>query len=431
MARSRFFKAVSPRRHSDTGSDVQRGLQAGQQVGKLLSGLGAAIQSARRDALANQLMTGQAISEQPGAGQTIDLGKLGGDGGDGGGGGPQDIGTLPADQTFSNPASGSIEPLQDQGDFTLPDSTGSGRTINDLGDAVAQARLADNWQLPSASGPIPSTGEGTVGGLLHTGGEQEMDLRKKMLEQQLQKIQGARAAAAEADKEAERQGTGRFALDAATKRLQMAKLQAEVNKLNRPEKPDKNAPPENIDSEPVRDTSQLGDYVDNQYGNGTYSSLVGAASSSVNSDTDLAQVSDEPGGTDAQGNPTPGKPRPLFQTNEDGTPKYNADGTRAVTPGAFVPVPVGGKDASGNQKMVNMSLKEAQTYIRQTNLQRLTQGLPAFRVPGEEQDVGLTADKPFIAHNNLEIYSRAPGTYVRLPDGRVVIARGPKRIKRQ
>jgi hypothetical protein len=73
-------------------------------------------------------------------------------------------------------------------------------------------------------------------------------------------------------------------------------------------------------------------------------------------------------------------------------------------------------------------LAQAQVYTRQANVLRLRQGLPALRVPGEDQTVGATPDNPFIAHNNLEVYSRAPGTWIRLPNGQVaqVPARKPQ-----
>ena len=148
---SRYFKAVSPRRYSDTGSDVQRGMQAGQQVGKLIGGLAGAIKGMRQDAAANALMTGQNISAQPGAGVT------------------QDLGTLPAD-------------------------TGS-------------AAPDDSWALPDSSSAVGDT-TGTVGGLLGTGGVAEMKARQQMEGDQLDTaIKKARLA----DTLAKASGTGRYA----------------------------------------------------------------------------------------------------------------------------------------------------------------------------------------------------------------------------
>jgi hypothetical protein len=337
------------------------------------------------------------------------------------------LGTAPVDQTFTNPATGNVEPLQ-----------GQDTSDTDLASAMTASRLSSGSNAPTVgslpaapSGPtttrvanvIPA-GVSTAGTRPHTGGTDEMQLQKEMLAMQLQKAQGQRAAAEEADKEAERQGTGRFALDAAKKRLEMAKLQAEVNKANQPAKPDKNAPLENLDSEPVGDTKRLGDYVDKQYGNGTYDSLVSAAAGSSSGD-DLAVAPTDPNAP-VEKNPdgsikttTPS----IFQSNPDGTPKYNADGTRAIVPGVSVPIQV------SKDKIVNMPIAEAQTYVRQTNVTRARNGLPLLRVPGEEQDVGATPNKPFIAHNKLEAQSRAPNTYVRLPNGQVVLWQGLKRTR--
>ena len=105
------------------GGDAERGLAVGASIGKLLGGLGSAIKDARQDAVANQLMTSQAIGDQPGAGVT------------------QDLGTLPADDSGAAPA--------------------------------------DNWQLPDSSSPVPGATDGTVGGLIHTGGVDEMKLRQE------------------------------------------------------------------------------------------------------------------------------------------------------------------------------------------------------------------------------------------------------------
>jgi hypothetical protein len=129
MATSRFYKSVQPRRQVDTGSnDVERGLQVGQSIGKLLGGFGDAIKQARQDAVANQLMDTQAIANQPGAGVT------------------KDLGTLPADTGAA------------------PD---------------------DNWTLPNTSGPVQGATDGTVGSLIHTGGVDEMKLRQEAAKEQL------------------------------------------------------------------------------------------------------------------------------------------------------------------------------------------------------------------------------------------------------
>jgi hypothetical protein len=61
---SHYFNLVEARRRDyGGGSDIERGLQAGQAVGKLLGGLGAAIKGARQDAAANALMNAQPTAE--------------------------------------------------------------------------------------------------------------------------------------------------------------------------------------------------------------------------------------------------------------------------------------------------------------------------------------------------------------------------------
>lgn len=414
---SKYFQ-ISPGRRRDTGNDVSRGLEVGQTIGKLLGGLGGAIQTAQKNALANRLMDEASIGDQPGAGVTQSLGKLESDSGD-----ATQLGTAPP-QTFTNPSSGNVEPLQG------PDTSNT-----DLAQAVAAARLGGSANAPTvgsepqaASGGTdfnlnPSdysaggtafgdkgTAAGSVGGLIHTGGTQELDLQKEMLAQRIQKASLAKSAAETADAQAEAAGTGKYALQAIKERLGIAKTEAEIRNLNKPEKEDKNAPAVNIDSEPVRDQNQLVRHVDEQYGKGTYDKLIAAVS---DGSIDPSEVEVE-------------------EKNPDGTLRKNPDGTVIITrkPGKSVPLVIS-KDANGIAKEIkNIPIDEVKTYIRQTNLQRLQNGLPAFRVPGENQEVGKTKDNPFIAHNKMEILSRVPGTYVQLPNGRIVIAEGPKRIRR-
>lgn len=408
---SRYFKwSPAHRRNPNAGTDFERGSKIGESLGKAFTGIEGAMKEAKMNQLANQLMTGQDISAQPGAGVTQDLGQLP----DGSGappplaGTPQSLGPLPQDPTFTNPATGDIQPLVTPGG----DNT-------DLAQAVAAARLAgpsagptvgDTAATTAPPSPPPSTapsgdfalnptdytggGTSTVGSVTHTGGTAEMDIRKALLAQQLQKAQVAKAAADTADATAETAGTGKYALESAQKRANLAKTLADIAKANAPAKPDKNAPAENIDSEPVKDQAQLVRHVDTQYGKGTYDQLI-----SMVSDNSVDPSEVDSGEVDSAGNPV-------------------------KKPGTSIPIQV------SKDKTIQMPLAEAQTYIRQANLQRLQQGLPALRVPGETLDVGSTPDNPFIAHNNLEIYSRAPGTYVRLPNGKLVTAQGPKRTTR-
>jgi hypothetical protein len=400
---SRYFQASTIRRQDPDA--VNRGMQVGQEVGKLLGGLAGAIKGAQKDAIANRLMDQQAISEQPGAGQTQDLGTLPGDGGSTNVDASQsptrnlptqDLGQLPADQTFTNPATGNIEPLQGQSD---PDA--------DLAQAVAAARLGSGPTVGSAA-PAPSTppvttttthaappstggdftlnpsdysgGGQKVGSLVHTGGVQELDLQKEILAQQMQKQELASSKARAADLFAEQQGTGRYALEAAQKRATLAHTQAEVAALK--SKPgDKNPPAVNIDSEPVIDQNQLNNHINKIYGNGAAEGI--------------AATLNEP-------------PTVIDPDTKMTVPNPNAPVVTGTT------VTVGPKN-----KRVTMPLGEAKIYVRQANVLRLKQGLPAYPVPGEDPTIGATPDKPYQATTNLDVYSRAPGTWIRLPNGKI------------
>ena len=130
-----YYPRVQNRPQSTT-ADWQRGEQAGGQVGKLIGAFADAINQAKQNKIANQLMANQAISAQPGAGVT------------------QDLGTLPADTSAPS-------------DFTLPDSTS----------------------------PVGNEDD-TVGSLMPSGGVAEMQMRqaaaKEDLETQIKKAQLAK-----------------------------------------------------------------------------------------------------------------------------------------------------------------------------------------------------------------------------------------------
>lgn len=128
------YRPYYPRvnRQPQSQGDAERGLAVGASIGKLISPLAGAIKDMRQDAVANQLMDQQSIGDQPGAGVT------------------QDLGTLPAD-----------------------------------GSTTADSGTSDNWQLPDSSSPVPGATDGTVGGLLHTGGVDEMKLRQEAVKNQL------------------------------------------------------------------------------------------------------------------------------------------------------------------------------------------------------------------------------------------------------
>jgi hypothetical protein len=448
MPQSRFFQINPIRRRQDT-SDVNRGLQVGQEVGKLLGGLAGAIKGAQKDALANKLMTDQSISEQPGAGVAQDLGKLpDGSGGDGGGGAasddqlrqamaasqlsssfgqPQDLGQLPSGGPMTPGPSGAQEPVP----TPAPDSSG------DLASAMAASRLGGGPTVgtmaggpqPNANPPPGAAGIGgtdfslrpqdlatsgpantqTVGGLMHTGGVEEMNLQKEMMAMQIQK-QGAQARTAAiqakaADAAAKAAGTGIYALPTAQARADLAKTQLAIEQAKaKAGQPDKNAQPANITEEPVTDQNQLTNHIDGLYGKGTTANIA----ATLNEEPTIPDPKN-PGGT----MPDPNNPG---QTIPAAIPNPNAP---AVTGDS---VTVGPKN-----RRITMPITQAQIYARQANVLRLKNGLPALRVPGEDQTVGRTADNPFIAHNNLEVYSREPGTWIRLPNGQVAQVPARKR----
>jgi hypothetical protein len=327
------------------------------------------IQKSKQDAIANQLMN---TDEAPRA-ALVDPGSQTVTTGDSSGSGPgptQDLGTLPPDSsTFTNPSTGNVEPLQ-----------GQESQDDQLRQAMVAARLSDSTptvgSLSATSGPTTSrvanvipAGVSTAGTAPHTGGTMEMELRKAMLAQQLQKAQLAKATAPEPPEDP---------MVVAQRRATLARTLAETAQIGKDKtKQDKNPPAVNIGSEPVIDQNQLNRHIDGIYGNNAASSMA----SSIN----------EP------------------QTLPDGTPNPKAP----VVSGDSVSVPVGAN------KNITMPLAEAQTYVKQANAIRLKQGLPAYRVPGEDQSVGATAANPYIAHNNLDVYSRAPGTWIRLPNGKV------------
>lgn len=403
----RYLNRVQIRRYDPDA--VNRGMQAGQEVGKLLGGLAGAIKGAQKDALANKLMTQESIGDQPGAGVTQDLGKLppDGSGGDSSGGATttQDLGTAPIDPTFTNPATGDVQPLQqDQG--ASDDELKRAMVAAQLQSSTAAPTVGNAPTTPAAQTPsAPSGGDfslnpsdysaggtafgdkgssaGTVGGLIHTGGTQEMDLQKEMLAMRLQK-QGAqeRVAAAQAkaaDDAAKASGTGQYAVAAAIKRAQLAKAQADLQK---------NPPAVNIASEPVIDINQLNNHIDGIYGKGSANDIA-------------ATLNVEP------------------MMNDSNNP-----GQKIPNPNA--PVVTGNSVEVGPKNhRITMPLSQAQIYAKQFNAQQLRQGLPPIRVPGEDQTVGATAANPYPAKNNLDVYSRPPGTWVRLPNRK--IAQVPER----
>jgi hypothetical protein len=70
-------------------------------------------------------------------------------------------------------------------------------------------------------------------------------------------------------------------------------------------------------------------------------------------------------------------------------------------------------------KQVKVPTGDAQVYVKQMNALRLKQGLTPLPVPGEDASLGSSATNPYPTKNNLDVYSRPPGSWVTLPNGKV------------
>lgn len=416
----RYLQRTDVRRRDDEA--VNRGMNAGAEVGKLLGGLAGAIKGAQKDALANKMMTEADIAGQPGAGQKIDLGKLPDEGSQSSGsdeelrqamaasqlssspGQPQDLGQLPDSSAPMTPSpGGSQQPMPDSGgDDQLRQALaasrlGGGPTVGSLGASpsggpqpAAKASSGDIGDFALNPSDYSGSGGKTVGSVIHTGGTQELELQKEMLAMQMQKANMANsqesAALRIADARAKAAGTGPYALDAATRRANLAKAQAAVTGP-KATKTDKNPPPVNINEELVTDQGQLTKYVDDLHGKGTMAAINSAVASGSTVDAQGNPVNLVPG-NDANGNPLPPVP-------------------------STVPIQL------NKSKSINIPLATLQTYVKQQNGQLLKQNQPLNKVPGEDQSVGATADNPYPAKNKLDAVSRAHKTWVRLPNGQI------------
>ena len=211
MAQSKYFRRVDAANRNLTGqNDVERGWDLGT---KMSSALSKAIGDYQKNALANKLMTEQDISDQPGAGQTQDLGKLGGpqpgapdtsnapDTSSTGDQGWQDPDPNPIPDPSASPGGTTSDPYTfdlsndvaaKKAEIALPPITVTGNAPPDQGMDFSNLQT---------SGPANNR---TVGSLVHRGGVAEMDLRKDMLAQQIQKADLA-------DKLARAAGTGEYA----------------------------------------------------------------------------------------------------------------------------------------------------------------------------------------------------------------------------
>ena len=389
---STYFHFTDPKRRTSNVDDVQRGIQIGQEIGKLIGGVAGAVKSSQADAAANKLMN----TENAPRAALVDPGSSPAPGG------PQpasgdgtidpnaDLSTdLPENvsptqsvqvppQTFTNPATGNVQPVSGTGGTYS--GTGTDPTLAaNAGAANAAAALQKNV--------IPA-GVSTAGTQPYTGGVAGMKMQQELQKSQLAQ-QAAQAKAADAAQKAA--GTGPYAVEAALKQVQLQQARQNLQKSQtpKPAAPVKNPPAVNIGSEPVVDQNQLNNHIDSIYGKGAANSMASAIN-------EPAQI------------PDPANPGQMIAN-----PNAPQVGTDSIT------VPTGPK------KSVTIPLAEAQTYTKQYNALRLKQGLPAYRVPGEDQTVGATADNPYIAKNNLDVYSRAPGTWIRLPNGK--IAQVPQR----
>ena len=275
MAQSAYLRRVQAINRNQGVSDVERGMQVGQQVGKMLGGLSEAIKGAQKDALANKLMDQQSISQDQPQG-TQNLGNLGGGSQTGG---PQpgspgnqntvdpnaDLSTdLPEDvssqisttappSTFTNPATGNIEPLQGQAPQTYSGTNTDPLVANNVASAKAAQALTPPGDFSLNSSDY-SVGKGpTVGSTIHTGGVQEMELQKEMLAMQMQRAQLAKANAPPKAPDP---------MDVALKRVRLAQAQQNLaNPKTAKTAVDKTSLATNMDTEPVDDQEPAGPYL--------------------------------------------------------------------------------------------------------------------------------------------------------------------------
>ena len=421
-----YLRRVQARYQGQGQSDVSRGIAAGEAVGKLLGNLGTAIRGAQKDALANKLMNTvdapraalvNSGGPQPSQSQGVDSGDPDADLSTDL---PQDVsqsigGSAPilnqavAAQRLSDP--GTVDPNADLStdlpenvsstqsvqvqaspsgagiNMDTPASTAYSGTATDptIASNVAAARLSS---LQPTARPLLAPGVSTAGTRPHTGGVQELDLMKEMQAMQQAKATAALAAQKNAldmaDRQAEASGTGRYAMDAAIKRAQLAAAQNRALHPagNKPVDLEKNPPPAtNLDSEPVLNQTQLVKH----YGKNVVEDMTDA-------------LSIPPTIKDAQGNdiPNPEAPATVGDSLQYGPAK---------------------KDGTGRN---NIPLSDAAILTKQLNSIRKKAGQPLLRVPGEtDLNLGRTPDNPYPIQSKLDMFSRAKGTWVRLPSGQI------------
>ena len=390
-----YLRRVQALRQNQGQSDVSRGIAAGEAVGKLLGGLGTAIQGAQKNAIANKLMNTEdapraALVSTPGGpqpggpqpSQGVDSGDPDADLSTDlpenvsqsiGGNAPILNQAIAAQQLSGSP--GTVDPNADLS-TDLPDivsptqsvqvpaspslgintdtpaSTTYSGTATDptLASNVAAARLSS---VPASAQPAIAPGVSTAGTRPHTGGVQELDLMKEMQAMQQAKATAALASQKNqmdlADRQAEASGTGRYAMDAAIKRAQLAAAQ---NKVLNPAatkastKPDPNAPDVDLTQSPVANQAQLVKAFESIHGTGSF--LLQA----MNAFNEPAQVPDSN---------NPGQ----MMAN----PKCSGDYTANTV--SFGPA----------AKRTNLPISEAQTFTKQANALRLETGAVLVACP--------------------------------------------------
>ncbi len=324
-----YLRRVQARYQGQGQSDVSRGIAAGEAVGKLLGGLGTAIQGAQKDAVANRLMNTMdapraALVSTPGGpqpggpqpSQGVDSGDPNADLSTDlpedvsqtiGGNAPilnqaiaaqqlsnpgtvdpnADLSTdlpdivsptqsvqVPPD-TFTNPATGDIQPVSGTG------GTYSGTGIDPtLASNVAAARLSS---VPAPAQPGLAPGVSTAGTAPHTGGVAEMDLMQKMQQMQAAKASAGtaqqEAALRLADMKAKAAGTGQYSMTAAIQRANLAAAQAKVlqpKTAKTSTKPDPNAPDVDLTQSPVANQAQLVKAYESIHGTGSFAQAMNA-----------------------------------------------------------------------------------------------------------------------------------------------------------
>ena len=421
MAQSAYLRRVQAINRNQQPNDVERGLQVGQTIGKLLGGLGDAIKGYQKDQLANKLMNtmdapraglvssgGPQPSQQgtdssdPNADLSTDL--------------PSDVsqtigGSAPvlnqavAAQQLSGGSPGTVDPNADLS-TDLPDIVSPTQSVQvpaspSLGinpDTPASTAysgtgtdptLASNVaaaQLSSASAqPALAPGVSTAGTAPHTGGVAEMELMQKMQQMQAAKASAGtaqqEAALKLADMKAKATGTGQYAMNAA---IQRAKLLASQTKATAQPKTavDKTSLATNMDTEPVEDQSQLVRTYDSTHGKGAFDDTVSAFNA-----PDSVPDPNNPGKTLPNG--------PVISGN-----------SVTLNPNSKNPV--------------SLQLNEAQTLAKQLNTRRIAQGLPPVPVPGVDPTLGSSRANPIPVQTKLDGASVPKGRWIRTPTGAII-----------